>query len=117
MLGVFFSLQGLGWLIAPAKAAETLGMPLLDGLARSTQVGDFAAFFLVGGLTIVAGSRPGRSHLLYFPAALIGGTAFTRILAWLLQGAAFATQFIVIELVTGAFLLAAARRGAATSAP
>lgn len=110
LLGLFFSVQGLGWLVDPASAAGALGMPLLDGLARSTQVGDFAAFFLVGGLTILVGSLPGRARVLYFPAALIGGAAVTRTLAWAFQGADFAALFIVVELITGALLVTAARR-------
>ena len=110
LVGVLFSFQGAGWMVDPARSAASLGMPLLDGLARSSQVGDFAAFFLVAGLTIVAGSRPGRAHLLYFPAALVGGSAIMRTLAWALQGAAFAATFIGVEAATGILLLLSARR-------
>jgi hypothetical protein len=108
ILGVIFTMQGVGWLLAPATAAESLGMPLLDGLGRSTQVGDFAAFFLTAGITMLVGSRPGRARVLLFPAALIGGAAVTRTLAWLLQGADFATVFIAVEVLTGAILYRAA---------
>lgn len=111
VLGAFFALQGVGWLLVPARAAESLGMPLLDGLGRSTQVGDFAAFFLTAGVSMLVGARPGRARALYFPAALIGGAAVTRTLAWLLQGADFAALFITIELVTGLLLYRAASTG------
>src|SRR6185436_8816274 len=90
LIGAFFALQGVAWLVDPARVAAGLGMPLLDGLARSTQVGDLASFFLVAGITMLLGSRDGRSQLLYVPAALIGGAAVTRTLAWLWQGADFA---------------------------
>lgn len=110
LLGAFFALQGLRWLVDPAAAAAGLGMPLLDGLARSTQIGDLSTFFLVAGGTMMLGSRPGRARLLYVPAALIGGAAVTRTLAWALQGADFAWLFITIELVVGATLLAGAQR-------
>ncbi len=110
LLGLVFSIQGLGWLIDPASAANALGMPLLEGLARSTQVGDFAAFFLVGGLTTLLGSLPGRARALYFPAALIGAAAVTRTLAWALHEADFAALFILVELTTAVLLLTAARR-------
>lgn len=108
LLGLFFTVQGLGFLLAPQRAVESLGMPLLDGLARSTQLGDFAAFFLVGGLSILYGSRPGNARALLFPAALIGGAALTRTLAWLLQGADFAGMFIAVEVITGLLLYRAA---------
>jgi len=111
LMGAGFALQGIGWLVAPGRAAGSLGMPLLDGLARSTQVGDFAAFFLVLGLTILAGSIVGRSRLLYFPATLLACAAGARILAWVAQGAAFATLFIAVEILSSLLLLVAARRG------
>lgn len=108
ILGAVFALQGVGWLIAPARLAESLGMPLLDGLGRSTQVGDFAAFFLTAGITMLIGTRPGRARVLLFPAGLIGGAALMRTLAWLLQGADFAFVFIAVEVATGAILYRAA---------
>lgn len=108
ILGGFFTLQGLAWLVAPAPTAAGLGMPLLDGLARSTQIGDLSAFFFVAGVTMLVGSRPGRARLLYVPAGLIGGAAVTRTLAWALQGADFAALFIAIEVVIGSILLVAA---------
>ena len=109
ILGGFFTLQGLAWLVDPARVAAGLGMPLLDGLARSTQIGDLSAFFLVAGVTMLIGSRPGRARLLYVPAGLIGGAAITRTVAWALHGADFATLFIAVEVAVGVFLLAAAR--------
>jgi Domain of unknown function (DUF4345) len=109
ILGLFFTLQGVVWLVDPARAAAGLGMPLLDGLARSTQIGDLGAFFLTAGATILLGSRPERSRLLYVPAGLIGGAAAVRTLAWALHGAPFATSFIAIEVATALLLLAAAR--------
>jgi hypothetical protein len=108
LLGAFFALQGLAFLVAPQRAVESLGMPLLDGVARSTQLGDFAAFFLVAGIGILYGSRPGNARALLFPAALIGGAAVTRTLAWLLQGADFAAMFIAVEVITGVILYRAA---------
>ena len=108
LLGAFFALQGVAFLVAPQRAVEGLGMPLLDGVARSTQLGDFAAFFLVAGIGILYGSRPGNARALLFPAALIGGAAVTRTLAWLLQGASFAGMFIAVEVITGLILYRAA---------
>ena len=109
LLGLGFTLSGVGWIVDPARAAARLGMPLLDGLARSTQIGDLSMFFLTAGVTMLAGTRPGRARLLYVPAGLIGGAAVTRTLAWALHGAVFATLFILVEVTTGALLLAAAR--------
>ena len=110
VLGVLFALQGLGWIADPTRAAAGLGMPLLDDVGRSTQIGDLAAFFLVLGATILLGARPGRARLLYVPAALLGTAAVARILAWALHGAAFAAAFIGIEVACAVLLVTAARR-------
>ena len=110
LLGTLFTLQGIGWLVVPERAAANLGMPVLDGLARSTQFGDFAAFFLVLGGSILLGTRPGRAGTLYFPAALLGGAALCRTLAWAVHGAAFAGMFIAVEVVACLILIAVARQ-------
>jgi hypothetical protein len=108
VLGAFFLLQGVGWLVNPAGAARGLAMPLLDGLARSTQVGDFAAFFLAIGATALAGSRAGHARLLFVPASILGTAALGRTLAFALHGAGFATTFVLVEVVCGGvFALAA----------
>jgi len=110
LLGAGFVLQGLGWIVAPANAAAGLGMPLLDGLGRSTQVGDFAAFFLTAGVTMLVGSRAGNARLLLVPAGMLGSAAAVRTLAWLVHGASFAALFIAVEVVAGIVLATAALR-------
>lgn len=110
LIGILFALQGVGWLISPLRAASGLGMPLLDGVGRSTQIGDFSAFFLTLGVTILLGSRPGRGRLLYVPAGILGAAAILRTWAWAFHGAAFAAAFIAVEVVTSAVLLTAAGR-------
>lgn len=109
LLGVFFTVQGIGWLVDPGQAAGRLGMTYLDGLGRSTQVGDFASFFLTIGIATLVGSRPGRSTVLWTPAALVGGAAVARTIAWLAHGADFAPLFIGVEIVTALVLVRAAR--------
>ena len=47
--GILFVIIGFRWLVDPARVAKSLGMPLLEGLGRSSQIGDFGAFFTAGG--------------------------------------------------------------------
>lgn len=115
LLGAGFALQGIGWLIAPEQMAAGLGMTALDGLGRSTQFGDFAAFFLTAGLTMLVGSRPRGGRLLYVPAGMLGSAAVGRTIAWAFHGAAFAPAFIAVEVAASVLLLVVARRDTARS--
>ena len=110
LLGALFALQGLLWIVDPERAAAGLGMALLEGVARSTQIGDLSALFLTAGATILFGARPGHARLLYVPMGLFGVAAIARTLAWALHGAAFTGSFIAIELGMAALLLTAAQR-------
>jgi hypothetical protein len=107
-IGAGFVLQGVAFLVVPARAAEGLGMALLDGVGRSTQIGDFAAFFLMGGVCMVLGSRPGGERILQLAGGLLAAAAFGRIIAWAAHGAAFATLFIVVEIATSLLCFAVA---------
>ena len=110
ILGVFFLTQGLGWLADPAGAAEGLGMPLLDGLARSTQVGDMAGFFIcLGGFALFGAYRENPAFL-RAAGILVGMSSITRTIAWAAHDTDFATQFIAIEVICGAVLLFSASR-------
>lgn len=109
-IGVFFLAQAIHWIARPAAAAEALGMPLLDGIARSTQVGDLAGFFLALGTMILLGAYRSNAQWLRGGALLLGSAALMRTLAWLLQGAAFTADFIGVELVCAGGLLFVAFR-------
>ena len=104
-----FVVTGLRWIVDPAASAAALGMPLLEAVGRSTQVGDMAAFFLsLGAFMLVALITRKRSWF-YAPAVLLGLTAVCRILAWLIHDAALAIPFIALEAVVACLLLVAAR--------
>jgi hypothetical protein len=108
VLGAFFFGQGLQWLTVPAQAAEALGMSLLDGVARSTQIGDMAGFFLCLGGFSLYGAYAQNPWLVRAAGCLVGLSSITRTIAWAFHDAPFATQFIVIEVIAGGALLFAA---------
>ncbi|MCB1841981.1 MAG: hypothetical protein KDI09_03375 [Halioglobus sp.] len=102
--------SGLRWLVDPEGAAAGLGMPLLDGIARSTQIGDLMAFFIVAGAFGLVGIMRDIPSLLYTPAALVGAAALFRILATVVHDATLATQMIAVEAIMLVIFVAAARR-------
>lgn len=107
---ILLGLMGIRWLVDPSGAAGELGMPLLEGLGRSTQIGDLSAFFVTSSVLIVLGVITEKREWLYAPALLLGFTALFRMVAWAAHGAAFAAAAIGVEVVsTGILLLAASR--------
>ncbi len=108
-VGIVMLSIGLRWLLAPAGIAAELGMPLLDGEALSTQIGDLSAFFLTIGLCVLLGLSTGRVYWFYPAIMLLSLTAFGRILAWLFYDAALVGPAIVVELVFSGILALAVR--------
>lgn len=109
LVGVFFVLSGIRWVVDPEGAAAVIGLPLLDGLARSTQIGDLGAFFFAGGLLILNGVWKQKAEWYIAPALIIGTAAVFRVLAAVVQGADMALAMIIPELVMTGILLMAAR--------
>lgn len=107
---LLFTAMGLRILFDPAGALGELGMPLLDGLGRSTQIGDLGAFFITGALLIILGVFTGKREWLYAPALLLGLTAVFRVWATVGHGATLAVQQIAVEVVICVLLLFAASR-------
>ena len=108
--GIFFTVMGLMWLTAPASAAGALGMPLLDGVGRSTQIADLAVFFLAIGLMILLAATSLQGRWFQVPALMLLGAGIFRVLAWLIHDAALAVEPIALEVVVGCLLLLASSR-------
>lgn len=110
VLGAFFLLQGLQWLVTPAASAAALGMELLEGVGRSTQIGDISNFFLCAGAFALYGAYRQNTAYLRASGCLIGLVSVTRTIAWAFHDAPFTTFFIVVEVITGVALFFAAAR-------
>lgn len=110
LIGLLFIALGVRWLIDPSGSAADLGMPLLEGLGRSTQIGDLGAFFFSGGVMIIMGLLTDRRSWFYAPTILLASTALFRAIAWLAHDAALATEQIAVEVIVALLLIAAATR-------
>ena len=103
--GLPMLVSGIGWITDPASAAAGLGMPLLDGIGRSTQIGDFASFFLGIGALVLIGVWTLRTEWLLAAAVLLGGAAVMRTVAFVAHDAPFATAFVALEVVLAGILV------------
>ena len=110
LVGVLFFLNGLQWIISPANVAESLGMPLLEGVGLSTQIGDLGSFFITVGVMTLIGVLMQTRHWFYAPSMLLLVAALYRTLSAVLYGAPFVMSAIIVEVVVGLFLIFAGPR-------
>jgi hypothetical protein len=110
LVGILFFLNGLQWIISPANVAESLGMPLLEGVGLSTQIGDLGSFFITVGAMTLIGAISTTRHWFYAPSMLLLVAALYRTLSTLLYGAPFVMSAIVVEVSVGIFLIFAGSR-------
>jgi hypothetical protein len=108
LVALFMGLLAVGWVFDPASAAENLGMPLLDGIGRSTQVGDLSALFVSATVLCLVGAIRQETPWLYSTALLLGTAALFRTTAWAFHGADLAVTSIVAELVMTGMLIGSA---------
>ena len=110
LAGTLFFLNGLQWIISPAKVADSLGMPLLEGVGLSAQIGDMGSFFITVGVMTLIGAITTTRHWFYAPSMLLLVAALYRTLSTILYGAPFVMSAIVVEISVGLFLKFAGSR-------
>lgn len=109
LVGLFFVIMGVRWVFDTAGAAGAIGLPVLEGLALSSEIGDLGAFFFAGGTMALIGAWKQKAAWYLAPALLIGTAAVFRVLAAVVQDAAMAPAMIIPELIMTGILLMAAR--------
>lgn len=97
--GLLLLMNAVGLAVAPEGVVTSLGMTYLDGLGRSSQIGDTGSFFACGGLFILFGAFRARPQWIMAGAFLFLVAAIYRVLAAVLHDAEFATTFITVEVV------------------
>ena len=110
LIGMLFFLNGLQWIISPANVAASLGMPLLEGVGLSTQIGDLGSFFITVGAMTLIGAITTTRHWFYAPSMLLLVAALYRTLSTILYGAPFVMSAIIVEISVGLFLIFAGSR-------
>ncbi|ARN75204.1 arylsulfatase [Oceanicoccus sagamiensis] len=107
--GFLFVALGIRWVAEPEAIAAQLGMPLMEGTALNTQIGDMGAFFFAGGLMALIGVFSGKREWFYSAMLLIGSAGVFRVLALLVQDAELPIDKLVVEIVIFSLLLAASK--------
>jgi hypothetical protein len=97
---ILFLNMAYGWITNPSEAAKGLGMPLLDDIGRSTQIGDFSAFFIGVGLFSLLGALTNKVTYIYCAIIILLSAAIMRIVSWQIHEAEFASFFIGVEIAS-----------------
>ncbi len=104
--GVAMLINGVGMVTTPAQAVGNLGMPLLDGIGRSTQLGDFTGFFLAIAGFVCFGVLRSQAHWLYAAAWLLALAGGGRLAAFAINGAALPGALVAAEFTLALWLAA-----------
>ena len=105
--GIPLLMNAVLFVVQPEKVTADLGMPLLEGLARSTQLADLGALFTFGAIFVFYGVFKSEGHYLRIGALLLGLIAVLRVIAWAVNGAELAILLIITEVVLVIWLVVA----------
>lgn len=108
LIGLLMATNAALWLVAPARAADALVMPLLTGPALSSQM-DIGAFFFAAASFIVMALITRERPWFVAAAVLALGAAAYRTAAFLFHGAPFLADMVGVEIAMGVIALIAAR--------
>ncbi len=103
--GLLFLSNAYTWVTDPLEASNGLGMQYLEGIGRSTQIGDFSAFFIGVGIFCLLGSIFKNITFLISAVIILFSAAIMRIVAWQIYNADFATIFISVEIIASIMIL------------
>ncbi|MEM7534599.1 MAG: hypothetical protein AAF639_20630 [Chloroflexota bacterium] len=102
--GVFFLYTGYQWLVSPEAAASALMMPLLNGAALSSQMGDIGGLSLGMGLVVMGAVVTRKGDWLIPLSIILACIGIYRLLAFSLHDASLALEFVIVEIVLSVWL-------------
>ena len=109
LVGLIMLSTTVNWIFDPAGAAATLGMTtILDGIGRSTLIGDFTAFFAAITTFIAIGIYKEEGKWLFSAAIILGLATVFRNGAWLIPD--YATTPIIAEVLFTIILVYSGRQ-------
>ena len=103
--GAYLLANAMAWVLNPNRAAERVGMSLLDEAGRGAQIGISGTYFLIGALLALVGAWKAQPGWLFAAALVPGATAGLRLLAWGNYDATLAAPSLSADLLMTATLL------------
>jgi hypothetical protein len=99
ILGLVLAIIALRWILSPEDSANSLGMVLLDGAGRNTQIRDFTALFASTSIFCILSITTRQYQWIFSSGIVFLLIALTSVLASQLHDAPLTYSSLVAEII------------------
>jgi len=99
ILGLVLAIIALRWILSPEDSANSLGMVLLDGAGRNTQIRDFTALFASTSIFCFLSITTRQYQWIFSTGIVFSLIALTSIFASQLHDAPLTYSSLVAEII------------------
>ena len=99
ILGVVLAIIALRWIISPEDSANSLGMVLLDGAGRNTQIRDFTALFASTSIFCFLSITTRQYQWIFSSGIVFSLIALISVLASQLHDAPLTYSSLIAEII------------------
>lgn len=99
VLGVVLAIIALRWILSPEDSANSLGMVLLDGAGRNTQIRDFTALFASTSIFCFLSITTRQYQWIFSSGIVFSLIALISVLASQLHDAPLTYSSLIAEII------------------
>ena len=99
VLGVVLAIIALRWILSPEDSANSLGMVLLDGAGRNTQIRDFTALFASTSIFCFISITTRQYQWIFSSGIVFSLIALISVLASQLHDAPLTYSSLIAEII------------------
>jgi len=99
ILGVVLAIIALRWILSPEDSANSLGMVLLDGAGRNTQIRDFTALFASTSIFCFLSITTRQYQWIFSSGIVFSLIALISVLASQLHDAPLTYSYLIAEII------------------
>ena len=99
ILGLVLAIIALRWILSPEDSANSLGMVLLDGAERNTQIRDFTALFASTSIFCILSITTRQYQWIFSSGIVFSFIVLTSLLASQLHDAPITYSFLLAEII------------------
>lgn len=108
ILGVVLAIIALRWILSPEDSANSLGMVLLDGAGRNTQIRDFTALFASTSIFCFISITTRQYQWIFSSGIVFSLIALISVLASQIHDAPLTYSSLIAEIIFAVMAFASA---------